>query len=91
MHNAAFEALKLDYIFLAFKVKPAELENAVNGMRALNIRGLNVTMPHKNAVIKYLDRSRLISPNHKFSQHYLKQGKQTFRLQHRRCRSIKSS
>ena len=56
MHNAAFDALKLDYAFLAFKVKSAELENAVNGMRALNIRGLNVTMPHKSAVLKFLDR-----------------------------------
>ncbi len=51
-----FNALKLDYAFLAFKVKPAEVENAVNGMRALNIRGLNVTMPHKSTVIKFLDR-----------------------------------
>jgi shikimate dehydrogenase len=56
MHNAAFEACKLDSVFLAFRVKPSEIENAVNGMRALNIRGLNVTMPHKSAVIKYLDR-----------------------------------
>ena len=55
MHNAAFEALKLDYVFLAFKVKPAEVGNAISGMRALAIHGLNVTMPHKNAVIKYLD------------------------------------
>lgn len=56
MHNAAFEALKLDYVFLAFKVKPAQVEAAVNGMRALNMRGLNVTMPHKSTVINYLDR-----------------------------------
>jgi shikimate dehydrogenase len=56
MHNAAFNALKLDYSFLAFKVKPAELENAANGIRALNIRGLNVTMPHKSAILKFLDR-----------------------------------
>ena len=56
MHNAAFEALKIDYVFLAFRVKPAEVESAVNGMRALNIRGLNVTMPHKSSVIKHLDR-----------------------------------
>jgi shikimate dehydrogenase len=56
MHNAAFNALKLDYSFLAFKVKPAELENAANGMRALNIRGLNVTMPHKSVILKFLDR-----------------------------------
>src|SRR5674476_529983 len=56
MHNAAFAALKLDYVFLAFKVKSAELENAINGMRALNIRGLNITMPHKTSVLKFLDR-----------------------------------
>jgi shikimate dehydrogenase len=56
MQNAAFNALKLDVAFLAFKVKPAELENAVNGMRALNVRGLNVTMPHKSTVMNFLDR-----------------------------------
>jgi len=55
LHNAAFKALKLDYVFLAFRVKTAEVGNAISGMRALNIRGLIVTMPHKNAVIKYLD------------------------------------
>jgi len=55
MHNAAFEALKIDYVFLAFKVEVAKVKNAVDGMRALGIHGLNVTMPHKNAVIKYLD------------------------------------
>ena len=59
MHNAAFASLKLDYNFLAFKVKPAELENAVNGMRALNIRGLNVTMPYKSTVLNFLDRTDL--------------------------------
>ncbi len=56
MQNAAFEALKLDYVFLAFRVKPSEVADAVNGMRALNIRGLNVTMPHKSKVIEHLDR-----------------------------------
>lgn len=55
MHNAAFEALKLDCIYLAFKVKPDEVENAVQGMRALDIQGLNVTMPYKNAVVSFLD------------------------------------
>ena len=55
MHNAAFEHLKLDYVFLAFKVTTAEVENAMRGMRGLGIHGLNVTMPHKNAVIAYLD------------------------------------
>ncbi|MGD0645125.1 MAG: shikimate dehydrogenase [Candidatus Bathyarchaeia archaeon] len=55
MHNAAFKVLKLDYVFLAFKVKPAEVGDAIRGMRALTIHGLNVTMPLKNAIAKYLD------------------------------------
>jgi shikimate dehydrogenase len=55
MHNAAFQALKIDYIFLAFKVQTSELEKAINGIRALGIQGLNVTMPHKNSIIKYMD------------------------------------
>ncbi len=55
MHNAAFTHLKLDFIYVAFQVKKQELENAIGGMRSLGIRGLNVTMPHKNDVITYLD------------------------------------
>jgi shikimate dehydrogenase len=55
MHNAAFTHLKLDFIYVAFQVRKQELENAIGGMRSLGIRGLNVTMPHKNAVINYLD------------------------------------
>ena len=55
LHNAAFESLELDYVFLAFKVEASEVENALNGVRALRIQGLNVTMPNKNAVIKYID------------------------------------
>jgi shikimate dehydrogenase len=56
IQNAGFRALKLDYVFLAFKVKSAKVENAVDGMRALNIRGLNVTMPHKSTIMNFLDR-----------------------------------
>lgn len=55
IHNAAFNHLKLDFVFLAFRVKAADLENAVRGMRGLGIHGLNVTMPHKSAVISFLD------------------------------------
>jgi shikimate dehydrogenase len=55
IHNAAFAALELESFFLAFRVKPAEIGNAVNGMRALGIHGLNVTMPHKTTVIPHLD------------------------------------
>jgi shikimate dehydrogenase len=55
IHNAAFNHLKLDFVFLAFRVKAADLENAIQGMCGLNIYGLNVTMPHKSTVIDYLD------------------------------------
>jgi len=55
MYNAAFKAFKLDFAFLAFKVKATDVEKAVSGMRALGIHGLNVTMPHKSVVINYLD------------------------------------
>jgi shikimate dehydrogenase len=55
IHNAAFDQLKLDFVFLAFRVKAADLENAVRGMRGLAIHGLNVTMPHKSTVISFLD------------------------------------
>ena len=55
IHNAAFNHLKLDFVFLAFNVKAAELENAMRGMQGLGIHGLNVTMPYKNTIIAYLD------------------------------------
>jgi shikimate dehydrogenase len=57
MHNAAFEHLKLDYVFLAFRVTPDEIEKALQGVRALGIRGLNVTMPHKHAVTEFIDEA----------------------------------
>ncbi|MDI6815354.1 MAG: shikimate dehydrogenase, partial [Dehalococcoidales bacterium] len=55
MHNAAFRKLGLDYVYLPFRVRKEELGEAIKGMRALNIRGLNVTIPHKVAVIQFLD------------------------------------
>lgn len=55
MHNAAFDALGMDYTYVAFDVNPAELQKAIEGARSLNIRGFNVTIPHKIEVMKYLD------------------------------------
>ena len=55
MHNAAFRELGLDYIYLPFRVKKEEVGKAIDGMRAFNFRGLNVTIPHKVAVMPLLD------------------------------------
>lgn len=55
MQNAAFKELDLDYIYVPFKVKAEDLGTAIQGMRALGIRGLNVTIPHKVASIQHLD------------------------------------
>ena len=54
MHNAAFAELALDYVYLPFRVKPEDLAPAVSGLRALNVRGFNVTIPHKVSVIPFL-------------------------------------
>ena len=56
MHNAAFDHLGLDFVFFAFNVKTDDLGNAIHGVRGLHFHGLNVTMPHKNAVVNYLDK-----------------------------------
>jgi shikimate dehydrogenase len=56
MHNAAFKKLGIDYLYVPFRVRKEELEKAIAGMRALNIRGLNVTIPHKVVVIPLLDK-----------------------------------
>ena len=56
MHNAAFRQMGVDYLYVPFKVKQEELARAIDGVRALNIRGLNVTIPHKVTVIQFLDK-----------------------------------
>jgi len=55
MHNAAFKKLGLDFAYITFRVKPVGLAQAVAGLRALGVRGFNVTIPHKVSVIPLLD------------------------------------
>jgi shikimate dehydrogenase len=55
LHNAAFEALGLDYVYVPLPVRAPEVGAAVRGLSALGFRGANVTIPHKGAVIPYLD------------------------------------
>jgi shikimate dehydrogenase len=56
MHNTAFKTLGLDYAYVPFKVKSLELRKAIEGIRGMNLRGVNVTIPHKVAVMPLLDR-----------------------------------
>lgn len=56
MHNEAFKHLNLDYVYLAFDVDTEHMEAAVNGLRALNVRGFNVTMPCKNIMPSLCDK-----------------------------------
>lgn len=55
MHNEAFRLLNLDYAYLAFDVSPNQLKTAVDGLVAVGIRGFNLTMPHKIAILDCLD------------------------------------
>ena len=55
MQNAAIEQAGVDAVYTAFAVEPSMLPLAVAGLRALHFRGWNVTIPHKKAIMNYLD------------------------------------
>ena len=55
MHNAAFRALGLNWVYVACHVRPDDVGAAVEAVRALGWRGMNVTVPHKQAVMPFLD------------------------------------
>ena len=56
MQNAALKALGRDCVYVPFRVEPQNLETSLEGLRALNVQGINVTIPHKVEVMKYLDK-----------------------------------
>jgi shikimate dehydrogenase len=55
MHNAAYAKLGLNYCYLPLLVMASDLEKALEGIRILGFAGLNVTIPHKEAVVPHLD------------------------------------
>lgn len=55
MHNAAFAADGLDYVYVCLDVDPEDLPAAVKGAAALKLRGFNITMPHKRAMVPLMD------------------------------------
>jgi shikimate dehydrogenase len=54
MHNAAFDALGLNWCYVPLPVQPGQVETAVRGLAVVGFRGANVTVPHKQAVIPML-------------------------------------
>ncbi|MFX1587159.1 MAG: shikimate dehydrogenase [Promethearchaeota archaeon] len=56
MHNAAIKDLGLDYLYIAFDIPPNRLKEAIKGLKTLNIRGINVTLPYKEKVMKFIDK-----------------------------------
>jgi len=55
MHNEGFQQLNLDYTYLAFDVALEQLPTVVEALRAMNVRGFNLTMPHKNTMCALCD------------------------------------
>jgi shikimate dehydrogenase len=56
MHNAAFSSLNIDACYITFQVNKNSLKQALASIKALNIKGVNITIPHKQDCIKYLDK-----------------------------------
>ena len=55
MHNNAFKQLNMDYVYVAFHVLPENIGQLIESCKTLDIKGLNVTIPHKTSVIPFLD------------------------------------
>lgn len=56
IHNFSFQKLDLDYVYLCFQINEQTLEEAVKGLRVLDVKGFNLTMPNKNKILSFLDK-----------------------------------
>lgn len=61
MHNAAITKMGLDYIYLPFPIKTADLGVAIAGFAAMGLQGFSVTIPHKQAIISLLSEVSAIA------------------------------
>lgn len=61
MHNTAFKVLGIDSVYLAFDIKQQQLEDTIKSFKTLKVKGSNVSMPHKQAIIPYLDQISISS------------------------------
>jgi shikimate dehydrogenase len=61
MFNAAFKSMNMNYVYVPFKVEKENLKYAIRGAKAFGIKGLNVTIPHKQKVINELDKFSIMA------------------------------
>jgi shikimate dehydrogenase len=64
MHNSAFNELGLNSVYVAFDIDPENIEEATKAIRVMGIKGINITIPHKQTIIHYLDE---VSPDAKLT------------------------
>ncbi len=64
MHNSAFSELGLDCVYVAFDIDPKEIAQATESLRTMGIKGINITIPHKQSIMPHLDE---ISPDAKLT------------------------
>jgi len=64
MHNSAFESLGLDSVYVAFDIEPEDIGDATRAIRTMGIKGINITIPHKQTIIPFLDE---VSPDAKLT------------------------
>lgn len=64
MHNSAFNQLGLDSVYVAFDIDPDNIGEATNAIKVMGIKGINITIPHKQTIIPYLDE---VSPDAKLT------------------------
>jgi len=64
MHNSAFSTLGLNSVYVAFDIDPENIEEATKAIRIMGIKGINITIPHKQTIIPYLDE---VSPDAKLT------------------------
>jgi len=60
MHNSGFNELGLDSVYVAFDIEPENIGEATNSIRTMGIKGINITIPHKQTIIPFLDE---VSPD----------------------------
>ncbi|MCK5710333.1 MAG: shikimate dehydrogenase, partial [Deltaproteobacteria bacterium] len=64
MHNSAFNTLGLNSVYVAFDIAPDNIEEATRAIRVMGIKGINITIPHKQTIISFLDE---VSPDAKLT------------------------